>query len=188
MKPLDLVQTMRSAEVEQSLGPVEHALPYVDLRASLACTLGQRLASAAHGHPKQHWPEILQKANVRDLGDVLAFRAEAYTRRRIAHTADAEVLLMCWLPGQATLVHDHGKAHARVFIVSGRAKETEFSDTGSGMKQRRVRRLSPGDEFRERPGSIHRVACVGKNPLVSLHFNSPPLDAMHNYDLWAPHP
>jgi hypothetical protein len=159
-------------------------IPYVDLEPNLSTALSVRLqeASADPGRITRDWGKILKACTPTDLAAVLRFDARRYTRRRIAFTPTAEVLLMCWLPGHATLIHDHGDIHARVFLLSGEAQETEFAHRGQSARVLGRTKLRAGDEFRERPGSVHRVAAVGRGPLITLHLNSPPLTVMHSYD------
>lgn len=178
LKTLDLEQAMQQGE------PVPAPMPYLDKPADLNTAMGKRLQELS-SDPKRlvrAWGDVLKECHLKDLAPVLNFDTARYTRRRIAYTPTAEVLLMCWLPGQATLIHDHGQIQARVFLVSGQALETEFSHRGHHARVLGRTSLQAGDEFRERPGSVHRVEAVGRAPLITLHLNSPPLTVMHQYD------
>lgn len=154
---------------------------HVNLDPLLECELGRRLGSHDADDPTRRWAALLRTVRLEDVADALRFRRQGYTRTQIAHTRAAEVLLMCWLPGHATAIHDHGDINARVFLVSGRAQETEYSTHGDHSRILRRRIFSAGESFRERRGGIHRVTCIGRAPLVTVHLNSPPLAVMHQY-------
>ncbi|GAA4429505.1 cysteine dioxygenase [Actinokineospora soli] len=77
-------------------------------------------------------------------------------------TAEQEVWLMSWLPGQATDQHDHGWASGAFTVVSGTLTERVL---GSGTE----RELRPGQSRVFGPGYAHQVRNDSVDPAVSIH-------------------
>jgi GNAT superfamily N-acetyltransferase len=98
--------------------------------------------------------------------------------RRIAATADHEVWLLSWLPGQGTDLHDHGGASGGFVVVSGAL--TEETIVGGRL---RPAVLGAGSGRRFGAHYVHRVSNRGDQPAVSLHVYRPTLRRMTRYEL-----
>jgi len=86
---------------------------------------------------------------------------ERYTAL-VHRTAEQEVWLMSWLPGQDTDLHDHGAASGAFTIVSGELTEhVAHRDT--------TLRVGVGQTRVFGPGYVHVVRNEGPDPAVSLH-------------------
>jgi cysteine dioxygenase len=104
------------------------------------------------------------------------FDRGAYARQRIVRTDAWELLLLCWLPGQASAVHDHDGSTGLVRIVAGSLEESVFGAL-DGRLPAHTRTVHAGDLLVELPDTIHRVVNAGTRPALSLHLYSPPLPA-----------
>ena len=107
-----------------------------------------------------------------------AFRARGYARRVLVDLEGWEIVLVGWLPGQATRVHDHGRSWGAIRVLSGCLDEQRF-DAGLAPTARRL--LHAGSAFHEAPDTIHRVANPAAAPAVSLHLYSPAPLQMRTY-------
>jgi predicted metal-dependent enzyme (double-stranded beta helix superfamily) len=85
---------------------------------------------------------------------------ERYTAL-VHRTADQEVWLMSWLPGQATGLHDHGATSGAFTIVSGEL--TEFV-----AHRGRTHQVGVGLSRVFGPGYVHDVRNAGPDPAVSI--------------------
>src|SRR5690606_3147976 len=78
------------------------------------------------------------------------------------------VWLLSWLPGQATVVHDHVATTGAFTVVSGELVETVHRNGSPGvMAETHVVRAGSSRVFG--PGYVHRVRNVGPDPAVSVH-------------------
>jgi Cysteine dioxygenase type I len=107
-----------------------------------------------------------------------------YGRRRVARTDDFEVLVMTWLPGQSTGVHDHAGAASVFKILQGTAREMIFEQKPDTLvRPRASRQLHLGDIGCDAGSVIHEVNndADAELPLVSLHIYAPPLPEMRRF-------
>lgn len=111
------------------------------------------------------------------LGPHIEFDVRAYLRKRIYQDADWEMLLLCWLPGQKTLIHDHGGSKGVSVVMSGELTEVRYNWKGHGSKlsKKGTRSLKKSDFAVEYNDTIHMVENRGGVPAISLHLYSPPL-------------
>ncbi|WP_049565134.1 cysteine dioxygenase [Streptomyces sp. SBT349] len=99
--------------------------------------------------------------------------------RRLERTADHEVWLLTWLPGQGTEIHDHGGSSGSFTVVRGALSERSFASP-----EPTTRRLETGAVRPFGPRYIHEVTNRGTEPAVSIHAYAPALTAQ-NYYGWA---
>jgi cysteine dioxygenase len=118
------------------------------------------------------------------IGEWVRFDERGYQRNRVHLTESYEILVLCWLSGQHSPIHDHGESACGVLVVDGVATETiVVADQGHRLLEERSRRLQPGSIMISRGVDIHRVAnreAPGVE-LVTLHVYSPPLKGVRNY-------
>ncbi|MFD5321454.1 cysteine dioxygenase [Streptomyces sp. NPDC127098] len=95
---------------------------------------------------------------------------------RLERTAEHEVWLLTWLPGQGTEIHDHGGASGSFGVVDGTLTEDTFGPTGT------ARSLNPGESRAFGPRHIHRVTNRGTLPAVSIHAYAPALTTQNYYE------
>jgi cysteine dioxygenase len=109
------------------------------------------------------------------LASRLGFDAARYRRIPLVQTPDCELLLLAWLPGQATPIHAHGGSVGAVRLLVGTLEERRYGPTEAGYIERsRIRHRAPA-LLREGRSSVHRVEAIGPGPAVSLHLYAPPL-------------
>jgi cysteine dioxygenase len=118
-----------------------------------------------------------------DIHSVVAFDAETYTRTRLFESAHCEVLLLAWLPGQRSKIHDHGGSGGAVRVVSGEVAETRFEINATGRADARESiRRGCGAVIEEQPFDVHQLANSStRDALVTLHVFAPPLRHMRTY-------
>lgn len=120
-----------------------------------------------------------------ELQPFVCFKEANYTRRRIVRGEHAELLLICWRPGQRTPIHDHDGSYGTVRVCDGVMWETTFAmDDEHGLAYRGVREWRAGHttEGADVP-DIHQIGnpdVSGQN-LVTLHLYAPPLTSLNIY-------
>lgn len=117
------------------------------------------------------------------MGRHLAFEADCYLRRRLFLNRSWEILMLCWLPGQKTAIHDHGASWGSTLVMMGELTERTYrAPTGRGLEHKTDAVLGTGQVTVESQQTIHEVSNQGTVPAVSLHLYSPPLRFLHSYD------
>ncbi|RJQ66338.1 hypothetical protein D5S17_35365 [Pseudonocardiaceae bacterium YIM PH 21723] len=99
----------------------------------------------------------------------------------LEHTAEREVWLMSWLPGQGTELHDHGIASGAFSIISGELTERVVRTSAAGRRIEVLRPLLPGQSRVFGPEYVHQITNEGTAPAVSVHVYTPARAAMTVY-------
>ena len=112
-----------------------------------------------------------------ELGDYGGFKKECYARNTVFLNDHIELVVICWLSGQASAVHDHGRSNCLYLIVEGEMQEELFDLGRDGRPEARSKRLFGRGEITVAGGDdIHRITNVAAEKLVTIHIYSPPLD------------
>lgn len=127
------------------------------------------------------------KLTVSDLSEYLSVNRWGYHRTPVVSRHPYELLVMTWLPGQASVPHDHAGAICVMQVVQGEAFEEcyrvapdgyvdlEYS-TSIGLHQ-----ISAGQD-----AAVHAIRNASeKETLVTLHVYAPPL---REYSRYVPRP
>ena len=123
-----------------------------------------------------------ERLNSAALADYINFCSERYSRNLLAHGPQFYALVMCWLPGQASPIHDHKGAACGVRVIEGTATETAFRCEGGRLVEASVTTLAAGEVCGSFDDDIHEIRNNGDANLVTLHVYSPYLDNINLYD------
>lgn len=142
-----------------------------------------------HGPSAQEQRELLASLGTMKIdwalfGGHLAFDAEGYVRRRLFLDESWEALLLCWLPGQKTVIHDHGASWGATLVLTGDLVESQYRWHGHGlpMEFRGDAALGAHQITVETHDTVHLVSNRSAAPAASLHLYSPPLKYLHAYE------
>ena len=120
-----------------------------------------------------------------ELEPFIQFKETCYSRRRVVRAEHAELIVICWRPGQRTPIHDHAGSYGTVRVCEGVMWETIFEmDTARGLAYRTGREWLDGEttDGADIP-DIHQIGnpdISGRN-LVTLHLYAPPLTSLNVY-------
>jgi cysteine dioxygenase len=139
------------------------------------------------------------------LDRFLHFRDDAYTRNLIHRDEAIEIMAVCWQPGQRTVIHTHngqlgwmGVEQGALAIVnykylSCNAPENQnvagldclAGATELDLDRREVQECYAGGPVStvDKEQTIHQVVVQGKEPVVSIHIYSRPIDSCVAFDL-----
>lgn len=95
--------------------------------------------------------------------------ADSYGRRVIAEGPGYELLAMSWLPGDASAIHDHGRAEWGAVRVYGPAEHAVFRLDKRELSLSQVELCLPGDILEVPPDLIHQMSNPGDQPFMTLH-------------------
>lgn len=125
------------------------------------------------------------------LAPHVRFSQEGYARNVLYRDETFEAICLCWLPGQGTPIHNHGRSFGVVHVYEGVMGCAGFkrlddgSREGHAVLERATLALSaPGTLLLDRVGSIHKLFNPpdATSRCVSLHFYAGPLDWMEIFD------
>jgi len=112
-----------------------------------------------------------------DTSRWLGFEREGRCRTLVRRTDRYELIVIGWLPGHGSPVHDHGASACAFRVVRGDAFEERFPRGAEAAGPRILTTHRAGTVVRASPGEVHRVANApdANEPLVTVHIYAPPL-------------
>lgn len=169
---------MDSDFARSAMRPEPFAPPGASLNMppALDSAVGRRLAMLLAQTPlsdRRAWGAAFASFALADVADVVSFSPEGYTRTLLACTEDAEILVLGWLPGQASPVHGHGASEGLIQVLAGVGSEECYRLDRGELVSDRVHTFAEGERIVEPRGSHHRVWNSGAAPLVTLHLYAP---------------
>lgn len=141
-------------------------------------------------------PELVEKLEVLDIElddvqDWVHFGPDRYRRNLMYEGSGFQALILCWLNGQRSPIHDHEGSSCGVKVLKGVMTETVFDRTAGGqIIARHSRELHRGRVCGSQDADIHQVSNLQDDggELVTLHIYSPPLNTFNIYSLTDPEP
>jgi cysteine dioxygenase len=119
-----------------------------------------------------------------DLRPHMGFKTGTYARHRVFRNEFAELLVLCWRPGQRTPIHDHNGSYGAVRVCEGVMWETMFDlDETRTLFYKSAREWRPGEVTGADIPDIHQLGNpeVSGQHLVTLHLYAPPLGVLNTY-------
>ena len=128
----------------------------------------------------------LQRAQVTmdDLRPYRFFKQGTYARHRVMRNQFAEMLVLCWRPGQRTPIHDHNGSYGAVRVCEGVMWETMFAlDREDRLYYQAAREWNVCEVTGADVPDIHQLGNpeVSGQDLVTLHIYAPPLNVLNTY-------
>ena len=119
-----------------------------------------------------------------DIRPFLGFKAGNYSRHRVVLSDFAELLVLCWRPGQRTPIHDHNGSFGAVRVCEGIMWETIFTRNNElKLCYKTAREWHQMDVTAADVPDIHQIGNpdVSGVDLVTLHLYAPPLGVLNTY-------
>jgi cysteine dioxygenase len=128
------------------------------------------------------------KPEKREIEQYIQFTENRYARNLVYKTHDFECLVLCWLPGQRSPIHDHGNSICAVCTVDGTLCADNYRKTASGhIRADYSEDFSPGSVLSIQTTEIHQVSNLQDSQnLISLHFYLGPLENSFQYSVQEP--
>jgi len=105
-----------------------------------------------------------------DYKKYVYFNEEHYCRNLIYHNHIFEMCLLCWRPGQKTIIHKHPKNGCLMKILEGKLTEERLH---KGIKVKKI--YKEGDILFIKGNEKHIIENISKKEnLITLHIYSPP--------------
>jgi cysteine dioxygenase len=183
-----------STHLETTNAPPEQRTAHAFSLHSLVKAL-QSLTTAPSLKQIYDWLEMAE-ISAEELQPYLGFKEGNYWRHRVFRNEFAEMLVLCWRPGQRTPIHDHNGSHGGVKVYRGMLWETTFTyDAVAGLGYKSAREYAVGAVTGSDVPDIHQLGNpdVSEHDLVTIHVYAPPLGVLHTYkpgsakiDLYTP--
>jgi cysteine dioxygenase len=117
-----------------------------------------------------------------ELEPYYTFSSGHYTRNPIALGPAYQALVLCWLPGQESVIHDHQGSSCAVRVLEGECTEVAYDWQPDGsLAERAGCCLGLGRICGTQDADIHKIRNLTPGNLVTLHVYSPPLEIMNTY-------
>lgn len=119
----------------------------------------------------------------------LADGSKGYTRNGIVDiNGNANLLILVWLPGKGSAIHDHANAHCCMKILKGELSEFLYdipNEEGHEMKPRQKTVLGRNEVgyISDKIG-LHRIANETNDFAVSLHLYTPPYASLYGCSMY----
>jgi hypothetical protein len=97
--------------------------------------------------------------------------------------AGAQVWLLSWLPGQGTVLHDHGRSAGAFAVAGGTLTERVVAPRADGTAHEVRTDLAAGRVRYFGEHYVHQVTNTLDEPAVSVHVYTPGLRWMNAYEV-----
>ncbi|HEY0082178.1 MAG TPA: cysteine dioxygenase family protein [Pyrinomonadaceae bacterium] len=121
-----------------------------------------------------------------ELRPHLNFKPHTYTRRRVFRSELCEMLVLCWLPGHRTAIHDHNGSYGAIRICEGAMAEEIFALNEAGeVAAAETHTRAAGEVTGTDVPDIHRIGNADDNQdrMITIHVYAPPLRVINTYQL-----
>lgn len=118
--------------------------------------------------------QLVRSANVK-AQDLVAYAdfhhspADSYGRQLVAQGANFEVMVMSWLPGDFSAIHDHGHTQWGAVQIFGQAEHATFRVRQQQLRTTARWQVQPGDIVPVGHDLIHQMGNPTQQPFLSLH-------------------
>lgn len=120
---------------------------------------------------------------ISDVAPYILESSSSYTRNRILRGVNFELLVLTWLSGQRSPIHDHADSVCGIKVLEGEAHEVRYASSAqTGLKPIGEDHFVCGQTTCSFGDDIHYVENRGPGRLVTLHLYAPALDTMRIYE------
>jgi len=176
-----------STNAMQTTASLPAAEPKPARRFSLDA-LTEMLRSLASAPTQSELDALLRKLELEpeELSAYLNFKPNTYTRRRVFRSELCEMLVLSWLPGHRTAIHDHNGSYGAIRICEGAMEEEIFALNGAGQVEfDTVHARAAGEVTGTDVPDIHRIGNADESGqrMITIHIYAPPLRVINTYQL-----
>jgi cysteine dioxygenase len=176
-----------STNATQTTAPVLASEPEQTSRFTFAA-LTQVLAAMTSAPTQLELDALLRRLEMEpeELRPHLGFKPHTYTRHRVFRNDLCEMLVLCWLPGHRTAIHDHNGSYGAIRICEGAMAEEIFALNEAGeVVFVETHKRAAGEVTGTDVPDIHRIGSVegSEQRMVTIHIYAPPLRVINTYQL-----
>jgi cysteine dioxygenase len=125
------------------------------------------------------------KITLDDVAGYVRFDPACYHRELMVKADDYQILVLAWLPGQNSPIHNHRGSQCCVRVLQGTAIEIRYARTPDGYFETRMDRYDAGSVFGGEDADIHTVENppIAMEALVTMHVYRPALTRMELFEV-----
>lgn len=156
------------------------AMSALTLEAFLRESLRQRVARA----PVAVLAALVERLSLapRLVEGLVQFDPAGYQRRLICRTAVLDLLVLSWMPGQTSAIHDHARSRGVVRVHAGTLTSRAFTVRAQRARLEHEDHLPAGSVAPVEVGEVHQLANTSATGLVTIHAYAPPLVEMTTFE------
>lgn len=122
---------------------------------------------------KELWPVLIGYTGT-DWKEYEIYHPDHYQRNHILKNEIAEIVLLCWKPGQGCLPHDHPDGGCLLTVVKGKLRENTYHYDGTKQFVKKSIVYKGMTGYKEGKEVLHSVMNHTNLRAVSLHVYAPP--------------
>lgn len=126
----------------------------------------------------EHCKNLLAAYDGDDWKQYVEFSDTHYKRNHISKNTNdyLEFVLICWLPDQGSIIHDHPENGCLVKVIQGVLREDIYvsNDDESYTYTHTINNERGNISYMEKSSIVHKISNPTIMPSVSLHVYSPP--------------
>ncbi len=117
-----------------------------------------------------------------DFSEYLTFDQDSYARNSIFKNEKFELLLVGWMPGQKSEIHDHGASECIMACLRGCLLENRYQKTqGKLIKLQTSKLLENNVAHINNDVGLHEIINIHNGISISLHLYSPEITDFQCY-------
>ena len=107
---------------------------------------------------------------------------EKYTRICLRKNDACELILLCWMPGQETAVHDHNNQYCQIYFLKGEFEERIFSK--DNLEECEISKNVKAGDFTDmnHTHKMHKLKNVSHDVAMTLHYYTNPIENCNVYN------
>jgi sulfinoalanine decarboxylase/sulfinoalanine decarboxylase/aspartate 1-decarboxylase len=109
-----------------------------------------------------------------------SWSSEKYKRICLGRNDICELVLICWMPGQKTKIHDHDGQLCQVYFLKGQFEECTFENEDLASRETEIINSKVLTKTTER-NDIHQLANVSNELAMTLHLYSKPIENCNTF-------
>ncbi len=132
--------------------------------------------------------EIFERVelSLADVQEYVRFKPDTYNRQSIRKTANYELLVLSWQPGQQSSIHCHSGSRGWMLNIQGCVVEYLYQlcqqgDEISLQDERKSQCYQATWSYIDDKRGAHRIAVEGSTPAVTLHLYAPPIESCNYF-------
>ena len=144
-----------------------------------------KLKTMDEGAGLQQRMDIIRQLPIdaRDVWQHVVIDRRNYHREIIETNDEFQLLIITWLPGQKSPIHNHRGSQCIVRVLSGSATETVYEPRKDGTFSRKASIYEQGITIGGEDSDVHTIENlpIAEKPLVTIHAYFPPLKRMDRF-------
>jgi cysteine dioxygenase len=126
--------------------------------------------------------DLLKNYNGDEWKNKILESKKSYGKSLIIRNENFDIYVICWLPNQKSLVHDHPKNGCLLKLLEGELIEEIYKKNEKKLLKIKEIKIKEGDiSYQEGENGLHKIINKSEKRSISLHIYSPPKSKLKFY-------